>query len=93
VTSATRETLNTCTIIDLVFSNDKNIKNEVSNHMNITDHNFIKIDINYNCKKDHGIQKYVTDWTNYSKQTLIEKLHRCNWDEVYDVCNINKKAI
>jgi hypothetical protein len=91
VKNPTRETNNTSTIIDLVFSNDKKITPNVINFMNITDHNFIEIDINHNQEKPN-YKKTITDWTNYKKELMVHQLKSVNWYTYYEYNDVDSKA-
>jgi hypothetical protein len=90
----TRETLNSKSIIDLVFTNIKEIKFFVDNVNLISDHNIIGINLLNDNKKnnnEHDIKKQ-TCWKNYSQNKLIEMLFDCDWNFFNSCDDVDSKA-
>jgi exonuclease III len=76
VNEVTRETLNSGTMIDLIFTNIDNSECKVMNDKNISDHNFIEAYINMPKESDIKTVKFkeITCWSKYRKEKLANDL-------------------
>jgi hypothetical protein len=95
VKNYTRETNKSATTIDLVFTNDENIKCYVDNVNNITDHNMIYIrvphiqkndSLNYKCKE-------IWSWRNYSMECLVDRLFNVDWQNFDNCDDLNDRSV
>lgn len=90
----TRETHLSQTIIDLVFTNNNEIKCSVISSMNIADHNMLKISVKNNENIDPKLNinkssKYC--WKNYSKSALNNEIEQFDWNSCNNINNVEEK--
>ena len=87
----TRNTMNSNTLIDLVLTNDKDIKAECMNDK-ISDHETIKIDPKRKIIKTED-NKLIKNWKNYSKENLKRNIDfSINWKKWNNLSIHNKFA-
>lgn len=79
VNDYTRVTNVSKTLIDLILTNEYNIKAEVLNNYIISDHNTIVINELKNLLLNKEIHKDITSWKNYNKDDLQNLLRQRSW--------------
>lgn len=87
----TRENENNGTLIDVVLTNEMNmIKSKPLEKEIISDHKTIMINILHEDLMNKNKKLSIISWRNYSKESLIENLRKCNWSG-FDEMDINSK--
>ncbi|CRK87061.1 CLUMA_CG000882, isoform A [Clunio marinus] len=91
VDKPTRETKDTSTLIDWIFTSRTNSSCEVFDNINIADHNFIKFYFNKIEKSENSYKKIIIkDSSEYSGEKLKEKVKKSIWipDEFNEEMNV-----
>ena len=93
ISCPTRVTDTTSTLIDWYLTNSITTEANVHSNFNISDHNFITINLFPRKKKQpERRMKIVTDWKNYSKAALKGELSKVEWIEYDKSVDINAKS-
>lgn len=94
ITDFTRETNKSATTIDLVFTNENEVKYETDNYNIVTDHKIIYIGIPNISNQDQHKQNFkeICSWKNYSVDRLTSALFDIDWVQLDYLDTIDEKS-
>lgn len=93
VNDYTRVTRNSKTLIDLIITNEYNIKAEVLNNYIISDHSTIVINDLKSLVLQKETYKEITCWKNYNKDELQNILQKRCWKLVIIFNNLLSESV